>query len=254
MLTGFASAPRADGTALNFQAAEAAARPYQVRPAPVPSGEHPAPTADRLPHRWPRSSRQIPPEAAPSGKLSVALTDAIVPESSGGTRHLTRNVRARCVMARAQRAGHRFYRCFALKHYATWEAAEAAARLWLRPALARLQLIPLPAAKPTARNRSGVVGVFFRPGNRVLKTGRATAYPCFVARWPGARAGVKWMFLKSGGEDGAFLRACLSRELQSADRCRVEWALRSLTPERRAELLALKGAAVARFRPGECVS
>lgn len=166
---------------------------------------------------------------------------AIGPVSERTGRHLTRNERERCVMARVQRTGLRFYRCFALRRHGSWEAAEAAARLWLRPVLAQLATLPPGLRRPTLRNRSGVAGVFFRTRPRLLKSGRTAAYPAYVARWPGApAAGVTWMFTSSGGEDGAFLRACLSRELATADRLRVEWAVRALSPERRDELLALK--------------
>lgn len=154
-------------------------------------------------------------------------------------RHLTRNERELCVMARAQRMGLRFYRCFALRQHGSWEAAEAAARLWLRPVLAELAKLPPDRERLSTRNRSGMKGVFFRARPRFLKSGRVAVYPSYVARWPGApAAGVTWMFTSSGGEDGAFLRACMSRELATADRVRVEWAVRALSPERRDELLA----------------
>lgn len=153
-------------------------------------------------------------------------------------RHLTRNERERCIMARVQRTGRRFYRCFGVRRHGSWEAAEAAARLWLRPVIASLSAAPAHEARPGARNRTGVVGVCFRPRRRTLKSGRAAAYPAYIARWPGAKAGVTWMFTSNGGEDGAFLRACLCRELKTADRLRVEWAVRALSPERREELLA----------------
>lgn len=141
-------------------------------------------------------------------------------------------------MARVQRAGRSFYRCFGLRRHGSWEAAEAAARLWLRPVLASLAGAPTFVAQPGARNRTGVVGVCFRPCRRVLKSGRIAAYPAYVARWPGAKAGIAWMLTRNGGEDGAFLRATLCRELETADRLRVEWAVRALSPQRRAELLA----------------
>lgn len=173
----------------------------------------------------------------------AAMIEEIGVRGAGASspRHLTRNEREGCVMARVQRTGLRFYRCFALRRHGSWDAAEAAARLWLRPVLARLASLPDGRSIPTARNRSGVVGVFFRTRARTLRSGRAAAYPAYIARWPGApMAGVTWMFTTCGGEDGAFLRACLSRELRSADRLRVEWAVRALSPERRDELLARK--------------
>lgn len=142
-------------------------------------------------------------------------------------------------MARVQRAGHRFYRCFSVRRHGSWESAEAAARLWLRPILAILAArVSHAEVRPGARNQSGVVGVFFRGGGRILKSGDTAEYPAFIARWPGSKAGVTWMFTTSGGEEGAFIRACLCRELRTADRLRVEWAFRSLTPERRGELLS----------------
>jgi hypothetical protein len=141
-------------------------------------------------------------------------------------------------MARVQRVGTRFYRCFALRRHGSWEAAVAAARLWLRPVLAGLPSAHAREGRLGERNRSGVVGVFFRPGRCVLKSGRPALYPGYVARWPGGERAVKWMFTTCGGEESAFLHACLSRELRCADRLRVAWAVRSLPPERRETLLA----------------
>ena len=164
----------------------------------------------------------------------------MLPTANIGPTHLTRNLRERCVMARVQRGSRRHYRCFALSRFSTWESAEAAARLWLRPLLASLALCPDDAVGRAGRNRSGVVGVFFRPGRQTLRSGRVAEYPSYVARWPGEPSGVRWRFGRSGGEENAFLRACLSRELRTRDRCRVEWALRSLSAESRAEWLAKK--------------
>ena len=145
-------------------------------------------------------------------------------------------------MARVQRAGSRFYRCFSVRSHGSWEGAEAAARLWLRPVLASLAGLDQPVALPGSRNRSGVVGVFFRPRNRILKSGRPASYPAYFARWPGGKAAVTWMFASNGGEEGSFLRACLCRELRTADRVRVEWAFHSLLPEKRDALLAYRRA------------
>ena len=181
-----------------------------------------------------------------SSALPIALRSASALSLAGTTptsfRHLTRNERERCVMARAQRGGRRFYRCFAVRRHGSWEAAEAAARLWLRPVLAGLGAPVSGFKSPGTRNRSGLVGIFFLPRNRVLKSGRLAAYPAYIARWPGAKAGMTWMFTSNGGEEGAFLRACLSRELRTSDRLRVEWAFRALSPERRDELLSLRRA------------
>jgi hypothetical protein len=141
-------------------------------------------------------------------------------------------------MARVSRGDQRHYRCFAVSRYAGWECAEAAARLWLRGVMALLATLPPRENRLSARNRSGVVGIFLHRSFHRLKSGQIAAYPGYVARWPGSPIGSKWMFATSGGEEGAFLRACLARELRSADRCRVEWAARTLVPEKREALLA----------------
>lgn len=143
-------------------------------------------------------------------------------------------------MARVQRGGRMYYRCFALSRYADWEAAEAAARLWLRGVHALLSALPAAEPRLSPRNRSGVAGVFLHTSLHRLKSGRVAAYPAYVARWPKSPIGLKWMFATSGGEEGAFLRACITRELRTADRCRVEWVARTLTPEKRAALLGLR--------------
>ncbi len=143
-------------------------------------------------------------------------------------------------MARVQRGGRMYYRCFAVSRYADWESAEAAARLWLRGIHAFLSTLPAAEPRLSARNRSGVAGVFLHTSLHRLKSGRVAAYRGYVARWPRSPIGLKWMFATCGGEEGAFLRACITRELRTADRCRVEWVARTLSPEKRDALLRLR--------------
>ena len=152
--------------------------------------------------------------------------------------HLTANRTDRALIARVQRAGKMHQRYFPLSRYGGWESAIDAAQVWLRALLAQLPLIAAQRERLTVRNRSGVAGVHFRSGKRLLKNGLMGEYPGYVARWPGAKAGVRWMFSTHGREENAFLLACLCRRLETPSRILVGAALRALTPAQRADLLA----------------
>ena len=157
-------------------------------------------------------------------------------------RHLTGNNVEQVVMARVQRAGRRYQQNFSLRHYGSWEKAAEAAASWLAQLQLRLPLRFESQSRPSPRNRSGMVGVHYRAGRRVLRCGDPVEYPSYVSRWPGAKAGVRWMFSTHRGEENAFLLACISREIRSADRIKVAQAVRKLSPERRRALLAQRSA------------
>lgn len=156
------------------------------------------------------------------------------------TTHLTRNNRERCVMARVQRGGRRLQENFSVKKNGSWEAAEAAARDWLAPILPTLPPVPTSKNRMTKRNHSGVVGVHFTDGKRVLKSGIEADYPSYIARWPGCKGGVSFMLSTYNGEDNAFIHASICRKLETKDRAAVEEAVRTLSPADRTALLARK--------------
>lgn len=155
-------------------------------------------------------------------------------------RNLTGNQVERVVMARVQHGGRKHRRNFSLRRHGTWEAAAEAAADWLRELKAKLPLIAAPAcdARPGKRNRSGVVGVHLHIVRHSLRSGRCAEYPAYVSRWPGQAVGARWSFSTQHGEEAAFLMACVSRELRSANPLLVAEKLRELPPERREELLA----------------
>jgi hypothetical protein len=155
-------------------------------------------------------------------------------------RNLTGNLPERTIMARVQRGKRRYQNNFSLRQHGTWEAAAEAAKQWLDELLARLPLVVPGESVIGRRNRSGVVGVHYHASRHRLRSGRIAEYPTYVARWPGAYVGVSWMFSTHQGEENAFLHACLCRELASADRTAVARAVRELSQERRAALLALR--------------
>lgn len=143
-------------------------------------------------------------------------------------------------MARVQRGRKRLQENFSLKKYGSWETAEAAGQAWVDALLPTLPPVITSKGLMTKRNHSGFVGVHFTSGKRTLRSGTVAEYPTYIARWPGCKGGVSFMFSTYNGEDEAFLHACLCRELETKDRAVVEEAYRTLPAARRTELLALK--------------
>ena len=155
-------------------------------------------------------------------------------------KNLTGNEVERVVMARIQRDGCLHQQNFSLHRYGTWEAAAEAAEAWLAEIITRLPTSSGVQTRLSARNRSGIIGVHYDPGAQALRSGRQVAYPAYVSRWPGAKNAVRWRFSINQGAETAFLMACLSRELRSGNPLIVGQAVRHLSPERRAALLAMR--------------
>lgn len=130
-------------------------------------------------------------------------------------RNLTRNTASNCIMARIRRDGVLHSRNFSPVEFGTWAKAEAAASEWLEEVKATLPEAGSARDRMTARNASGVVGVMLKS-----EGDGATAWQAF---WPGHASGTRWGIGKYG-DNGAFVRACLSRKLESADRDEVETA------------------------------
>lgn len=204
------------------------------RPAVAPCASEPKPQAP------------TPPPAAVASASDASSTPtrrraAYPPPPEGdASPRLTRNVREHCVMARVQRGGKRFQRNFTLARLGSWEVAEAQAAAWLNTLLAKLPHPTTSKGRLTRRNRSGVVGVSFQYDRHTLKSGRITAYPNYVAKWVGCASGVTWMCSTYGGEENAFLLACLCRRMQSLVRADVLRALQNLGERERQALLALR--------------
>ncbi len=136
--------------------------------------------------------------------------------------HTTRNTRQKAVIARITRQGKLYQQNFPLSQHKTWEKAEKAAQKWVKDTLPTLPPSARRAGRMTSRNTSGVVGVW-RASTTVRKAnGKNYRYNRWVARWPGCplRGGVFWGAAEYG-EDGAFVLACLTREMETADRDEV---------------------------------
>ncbi|PNS07670.1 hypothetical protein [Solilutibacter silvestris] len=131
-------------------------------------------------------------------------------------RNLTRNTASGCIMARIRRDGVLHSRNFSLVEFGTWAKAQAAASEWLDEVKATLPEAASTRDLMTARNASGVVGVMLK----TLERGGDTSYS-WHAFWPGHTSGTRWGIDKYG-DNGAFVRACLSRKLETADRDEVE--------------------------------
>ncbi len=131
-------------------------------------------------------------------------------------RNLTRNVASSCIMARIRRNDVLHSRNFSLVEFGTWAKAQAAASEWLDEAKATLPAAGNARDRMTARNTSGVVGVMLK----TLERDGDTSY-AWHAFWPGHTSGTRWGIDKYG-DNGAFVRACLSRQLESANRDKIE--------------------------------
>ncbi len=137
-------------------------------------------------------------------------------------RFITRNVPSKCVLARIRRCNKLYEQYFYLTEYSSWEAAERAAKTWVKEILPTLP-DPLPIKdRMTKRNNSGIVGV--QLAKRTIRKGGGTnGSDSWKACWPECpnRGGVSWATEKYG-DDGAFVRAALARELESVDRELIE--------------------------------
>jgi hypothetical protein len=134
---------------------------------------------------------------------------------------LTRNEKAKCVMARIRRRNQLYQENFTLTQYGSWEKAEAAARKWVKATLPELpDTIPV-KGRMSSRNTSGIVGVRLAESIR-LKNGNEYRHWRWIAFWPECPfpGGIGWSVDKYG-ENEAFLYAAISRKLETVDRDRI---------------------------------
>lgn len=133
-------------------------------------------------------------------------------------------------MARIVRQRKLYQANFGLKEYKNWAEATAAADKWIRSLLKNLPPPLKRRDRPTANNRSGVVGVYL---NRVARVrgSRKVVYRSWVAWWPDSkvRGGIKWS-VKKFGDDDAFVLAVLCRRLETHDRARVLEEFKNIRP------------------------
>jgi hypothetical protein len=135
--------------------------------------------------------------------------------------YLTKNRKERCVMARIVRQRKLYQGNFSLREYKNWGRATAAAEKWIRGLLKNLPPPLRRRDRPTASNRSGVVGVHLHRAER-KRNGRKVVYRSWIAWWPECKihGGVKWSVMKLG-EDEAFVLAVLCRRMEADVRARV---------------------------------
>jgi hypothetical protein len=136
--------------------------------------------------------------------------------------HLTPNLKEKYMMARIMRRAKMHQQYFTLKQYGSWDAAEAAARKWVK---SQLEILP-PAEmnarnRMTSRNHSGVVGVYLSH-HVVRRKHREYEYWRWTARWVGCpySGGLTWS-ITTLGDDDAFALAVLGRRMETVDRDKV---------------------------------
>ncbi len=105
---------------------------------------------------------------------------------------------------------------FGLAKYKTQAAAKKAATAWVNVLRSSLPPSTPPRNRMTKRNSSGLVGVHIKRSAR-----RGSDHYAWHAFWPGNQSGITWAVLKYGDER-AFVCAAISRQLETADRSRVE--------------------------------
>ncbi|MBI2511005.1 MAG: hypothetical protein HYV96_03445 [Opitutae bacterium] len=134
----------------------------------------------------------------------------------------TRNEENKCVMARVMRQTIRYQENFTLKQYGTWDAAERAARNWVREMIRSLPPETPKKGRLTKSNKSGVVGVWLTPVRFKRKSGKEYEYWRWVANWPNCklRGGVAW-YVHQYGDDPAFVLAVLSRQSECVNRSEI---------------------------------
>lgn len=131
---------------------------------------------------------------------------------------LVDNTAERHFVFRRIKKGKRYYRGFSYRQDQEREKVKRAA---IRYANKMNREIGPPETTPvgtmTSRNSTGVVGVALSR-NEVA----GNEYFSWVARWPGNRSGVRFSLNAHGGDDRAFLLACIAREIKTADLARIE--------------------------------
>ena len=135
-------------------------------------------------------------------------------------RNLTRNLQAGCVMARIMRNKVQYAKNFSLTEYGSWKIAERAAAAWLGAIKATLPPPLTSKDRSTARNVSGFVGVSLKSSPTAASE---SVYYDWHATWPDNPYGTRWAVEKYG-DNPAFVRAVLSRKLETADREEIEHA------------------------------
>ena len=138
--------------------------------------------------------------------------------------YLTKNTKAKCVMARVTRQAKLHQANFSLKQHGSWAEATRAAKKWLKKTLSRLppKVESSSRDRLTWRNHSGKVGVHRTPGIVNKPDGNVYECPRYIARWPGCalRGGLSWS-VKQYEEEGAFVLAVLSRYRESTNRKKI---------------------------------
>lgn len=167
------------------------------------------------------------------------VTDDVDDEKREVIPYLTRKLVDRSVVARIHRQKKCYQKQFTLKVYGTWKAAEDAAKEWVAMTLPTLPKRLSSKNLVTKRNQSGVVGVHYTNGYRMLKNGNKIPYPSYISRWVGCPVGVSWMFNTYGGEDNAFIHAVMCRRMETMDREVVEKAVREISNFGKTQILSL---------------
>ncbi len=123
-------------------------------------------------------------------------------------------------MARITRNKIQHSKNFSLVEHGSWKKAEEAAAQWLEEI--KVSLPPPSTSKDnlTARNVSGIVGVSLKKSTKYSPNYESTHY-AWHAFWPDNANGTRWAIEKYG-DDEAFVRAVLSRQLESTDRKEIE--------------------------------
>jgi hypothetical protein len=135
-------------------------------------------------------------------------------------RNLTKNVKAGCIMARIMRNKIQHSKNFSLAEHGSWEKAEEAAINWLEEIKGSLPPPMTSKNNLTSRNVSGFVGVTLKASKKRSKNYESTHY-AWHAFWPENPNGTRWAVEKYG-DDQAFVRAVLSRQLESTDRNEIQ--------------------------------
>ena len=123
-------------------------------------------------------------------------------------------------MARIMRDKIQHSKNFSLAEHGSWDKAEQVAAQWLEEIKASLPPPVTSKDNLTARNVSGFVGVSLKKSMKRSPNYETTHY-AWHAFWPDNANGTRWAVEKYG-DDEAFVRAVLSRQLQSTNRNEIE--------------------------------
>lgn len=134
-------------------------------------------------------------------------------------------------MARIMRRGVKYQKNFSVKKNGGWIKSRKLAAAWIAEQKEKLPPSEMnQKGRMSAKNRSGVVGVYLENKKTKGRQGGEYIYRTWSARWPGCpfKGGISWPVGNKFTEEEAFVLAYLAREMECVDRDVLQAKLRRI--------------------------